>query len=229
MTRQGKLKSLGLVARNNAPTVRILLTLAAAFTLTFMFLRLAGEVGEGETIEFDRHFLLLAQSVRAAHTWVPEVMRDLSGLGSTVTLTLITVSAVSYLLWFSRKRIALLLAMSILSGTGLVSLFKAAFGRTRPDAAYSDFVVSGWSFPSGHASMAAIVFLSLGVLTASTRPKRAEKTFILLIAVVLTTLVGLSRIALGVHYATDVLGGWAFGTAWAIAWLLIANAYAGSD
>jgi undecaprenyl-diphosphatase len=184
---------------------------------------LASEVGEGETSQFDQAVLLVAQSVRASHTWIAEVMRDLSGLGSTVVLSLITLSTVSYLAIFREKRTALLLACAVTSGTLLVSLFKANFGRARPESRFAEFVVSGGSFPSGHASMSAVVFLTLGALIASARTNRVEQRFILLVAALMTILVGVSRVVLGVHFATDVLGGWIFGASWAIAWLLFAH------
>ena len=70
--------------------------------------------------------------------------------------------------------------------------------------------------------MSAIVFLSLGALFATTRVRLAERFYVLAVAAVLALLVGVSRAALGVHWATDVLGGWAVGLAWAMVWLLIA-------
>ncbi len=206
--------------------LKFMLIAALALILVYGFIHLASEVGEGDTSQFDQAVLLVAQSVRASHAWVAEVMRDLSGLGSTVVLSLITLSTVSYLAMFHRMRTALLLACAVVSGTLLVSLFKVNFARTRPEARYAEFVVNGWSFPSGHASMSAVVFLTLGTLIASARSDRVERRFILLLAAMMTVLVGVSRVVLGVHYATDVLGGWIFGTSWAITWLLITNWFA---
>ena len=91
------------------------------------------------------------------------------------------------------------------------------------DAALAEFSVPSLSFPSGHASMAAIVFLTLGALLASTRTSRIERVYLLSTAATFAVLIGLSRVLLGVHWATDVLGGWAFGAAWAMAWLLVAR------
>jgi undecaprenyl-diphosphatase len=79
------------------------------------------------------------------------------------------------------------------------------------------------SFPSGHATIAAIVFLTIAALIASTRTRASEQTYILAMATLMALLVGLSRMALGVHWATDVVAGWAFGAAWALAWLLLAR------
>lgn len=195
----------------------------AAVLLALVFVQLGSEVTEGDTRIFDLYLLQAAQSLRVLHPWVAEVMRDLSGLGSTVVLTLFTLATVGYLLLVRAKTTALLVAASVISGTVLVSVFKAGFGRLRPAAAYAELVASGLSFPSGHASMSALVFLTLGTLIASTHRRLAERIYILLTASLLTLLVGVSRIALGVHWATDVFGGWSLGAAWAIGWLLLAR------
>jgi undecaprenyl-diphosphatase len=193
----------------------------AVVMLAFVFAKLGSEVTDGDTRIFDMEILAHAQSFRGAYPWLAEVMRDLSGLGSTAVLSLFTFATVGYLSLVHARITAFLVATSVLSGTVLVSVFKAAFGRLRPDAAYAELVVSGLSFPSGHASMSAIVFLTIGALIASTRSYLPERIYILLTAALMTLLVGLSRVALGVHWATDVLGGWAFGSAWAIFWLLL--------
>ena len=194
-----------------------------AATLALLFIVLAGEVREGDTRFFDMQLLLRAQELRAGYPWLAEVMRDLSGLGSTVVLTLVTVATVGYLALVSQRTTAVLVATSVSSGTVLVSVFKAAFGRIRPNLAYAELATSGLSFPSGHASMSAIVFLTIAALLASSHTRVSERTYILVTAGLTTFLVGLSRVALGVHYATDVIGGWAFGSAWAIVWLLLAR------
>ncbi|OOG58048.1 phosphatase PAP2 family protein [Polaromonas sp. C04] len=194
-----------------------------AALLALAFAHLGSEVVEGDTRFFDMQLLRGAQSLRAAHPWLAEVMRDLSGLGSTTVLALFTVATTGYLALISARTSAFLVATSVISGSILVSVFKAAFGRLRPDAAYAELSVAGLSFPSGHASMSAIVFLTLGSLLASTHSRPAERIYILGTAVLMTLLVGLSRVALGVHWATDVLGGWAFGAAWAGLWLVLAR------
>jgi len=203
------------------PVLTLLLLASASALLALSFLLIGNEAGEGDTRRFDMQLLLSAQALRVAHPGVANVMRDFSGLGSTGVITLFTVLTVGYLVMLSRRRTALLVAISVLSGTALVSMFKLAFGRVRPDAAYADFTVAGLSFPSGHASMSAIVFLTLGALVASTRRRRAERLFILATAALMAVLVGVSRGVLGVHWATDILGGWAFGAAWAALWLLL--------
>ena len=202
---------------------RPLLVSAFVATMVFLFMKLGSEVVEGETQSFDQHILHLAQALRSQHTTLAEVMRDLTGLGSVAVLTLFTVITVVYLALLGSQRMAALVAVSMISGTVLLNLFKSFFGRARPDLAFAEISVSGLSFPSGHASMSAIAYLTMGALIAATRWRTRERLYILLTAGLMTLLVGLSRIALGVHWATDVIGGWAFGSAWAVVWLLVAR------
>lgn len=189
--------------------------------LILAFMLLGSEVGEGDTRSFDVQLLHAAQSLRAGHPAVVEVLRDLSSLGSTTVLTLFTLTAVAYLISVRSRASAALLATSVIAGALAVGALKVAFARLRPDAAFADMVVAGMSFPSGHAGMSAIVYLTLGSLIASTRSRVSERGVVLVTAALMALLVGLSRIALGVHWATDVLGGWAFGAGWALAWLLL--------
>jgi undecaprenyl-diphosphatase len=200
--------------------------LAGAFVaaMAFAFLELGWEVLEGETQGFDQRVLLLAQTLRSQYPLLTLIMRDLTSLGSTVVMTLITAVTVIYLALFGSQRMAALVLVAMVSGSALVSLTKGLFGRARPDLAFAELTVSGLSFPSGHASMSAIAFLTMGALIAATRRRTRERIYILLIASLVTLLVGISRVALGVHWATDVVGGWAFGAAWAVVWLQVARA-----
>ena len=81
------------------------------------------------------------------------------------------------------------------------------------------------SFPSGHAMLSAVTYLTLGTMLARMDATLSGRTYIMCLATFLTVVVGTSRVYLGVHYPTDVLAGWALGAAWAIlclgaAWLL---------
>jgi undecaprenyl-diphosphatase len=194
----------------------------AVVLLMLVFALLASEVFEGDTRGFDMRLLRDAQQIREAHPWFAQVMRDLSGLGSTAVLTLFTAATAGYLLLVSARITALLVVASTVSCAILISLLKAVFSRMRPDVAFADHAAWGMSFPSGHASMSAAVFLTLGVLTATTRSRLSERLYILAVAAATALLIGASRVALGVHWASDVLAGWAVGAAWAMAWLLIA-------
>ncbi|MCV2351573.1 phosphatase PAP2 family protein [Paucibacter sp. Y2R2-4] len=194
-----------------------------AAVLAWLFLEVSGEVIGGGTRSLDLALLHAAQRLRAEHASLGSVMRDLSGVGSTLVLSLLTSMAVLYLLLLGRGLQAYLLAASVASGSLAVFVMKTAFGRSRPDPAFADMVALGLSFPSGHASISALVFLSLGALLASGRERLVERAFILFAAALMAVLIGLSRIALGVHWASDVVGGWAFGAAWAVLFLLLAR------
>lgn len=194
----------------------------AVLLLLLAFMLVASEVLEGDTHAIDMGLLRAAKVFRDAHPVFAHVMRDLSGLGSTTVLTLLTLATAGYLLLTASRTAALLVLASSGGAAIVVSVLKPAFGRLRPDAALADYAASGLSFPSGHASMSAAVFLTLGALTANTRGRLGERLYILGIAAFAALLVGLSRIALGVHWASDVLGGWALGTAWALGWSMLA-------
>ncbi len=108
-------------------------------------------------------------------------------------------------------------AGGVLLSTGL----KAGFAWPRPELVPHAVSVYTASFPSGHAMMSAVVYLTLGVLLARVQPQRWLKAYLLGLAAVLTVLVGSSRVYLGVHWPTDMLAGWAAGAAWALlGWLM---------
>ncbi|WP_088279291.1 phosphatase PAP2 family protein [Ideonella sp. A 288] len=200
----------------------LLVGLAAALS-AWVFVQLGNEMAEGETRAFDMFIVRAMQSLRGGHPWAASILRDLSGLGSTVVMTLCTTITVGYLALTSARRMAGLVAVAVVMGALGIGLLKEGFARLRPSAAFAEIVTPGMSFPSGHAGMSAIVFLTLGTLLASTRSRGIERTYILSVAAFMTLLVGLSRVALGVHWATDVLAGWAYGFGWALVWLLLAR------
>jgi undecaprenyl-diphosphatase len=191
--------------------------------LAWAFMLISGEVLEGDTRSFDMRLLQAAQSLRTSQPWVAGAMRDFSGLGSASVLTLFTSVTVVYLMLVHKRAMALLLASAVITGSVGVNWLKLGFARVRPAAEFAELAAPGMSFPSGHAGNSAIVFLTLGALLASTRIRTMERVYILSVAALMTTLVGISRIALGVHWATDVLAGWAFGAAWALVWLMLAR------
>lgn len=213
----------GISLAQNRPLLTALIVMLVAVGLLLAFAYLAGEVLEGDTRGIDMRALLAAQTLRSEHGWVTGIMRDFSGLGSMIVLTLF-VAAVAGYLWLDRQHMsAVLVVASALSGTLLVSLMKVFFHRARPEGSLAAFVVSSLSFPSGHASMSALVFLTVASLLGRATGALPIRLYFLAIAVVMTLLVGASRVMLGVHWLTDVLGGWAFGTASAIVWLLLAT------
>ncbi len=198
-------------------------TFVVVVLLLFGFAKLGAEVLRHQNFGIDMSAIQMAGMLRSSHVWLTGVMRDLSGMGSTAMLTLVTTVAVVYLALIKARGTAVLVASAVISGSLLVNLFKTTFGRLRPELAFAAFQETSPIFPSGHASMSAVVFLILGTLMASTRPQWSQRVFIFAVSALLTAMVGVSRIALGVHWATDVFGGWAFGVAWSMIWLSLAQ------
>jgi undecaprenyl-diphosphatase len=205
--------------------------LAALFVFaaaSFTFLKLVSEMREGETHSADQAILLALRdpndlSNPIGPQWVEAICRDLTSLGSPTVLALFTFAAVSYL-WIDGKRaVALFVALSITGGAVLVSLLKFSFARPRPELVSHLINVNSFSFPSGHATMAAVTYLTLGVLLARVQKRRRMKLYLLTVALILVLLVGFTRVYLGVHWPTDVLAGWCIGTAWALGCWLIAT------
>ena len=153
---------------------------------------------------------------------VAEVARDLTALGGTVVLVLVVALVAGYLGADRRGRDAV--AVLAASGGGVVVgvLLKLIFGRERPAVVPHLVEASTASFPSGHSMLSAIVYTTLGALLARFAKRRATQLLPIVAAVLITLLVGLSRLVLGVHYPTDVLAGWAAGAAWAaVAWIAV--------
>jgi undecaprenyl-diphosphatase len=187
----------------------------------FAFAKLAGEVREGDTRSFDQAILLaLRQPGDRAEPigplWLKQVMTDLTALGGFTVLGLLTIVVFFYLVMVGKRGAATLLAVAIGGGTLLSSLLKSIFERPRPDLVAHMVEVQTLSFPSGHAMLSAVTYLTLGVLLARLSPRRRVKAYVVGVAVALTLLVGCSRVYLGVHWPTDVLAGWCVGAAWAL-------------
>lgn len=224
------LKRLGTRLWTHRPTTprefSLLVAIFVAALGLFVFTHLAEEVMEGDTRSFDSA-VLLALRAPGDHAdpigpiWVEEVARDVTALGSTAILAYVTLAVCGFLALSGRRSAALLVAVSIGGGALLSSVLKFGFDRPRPDLVPHAVEVYSASFPSGHAMLSAVTYLTLGALIARVEPRWRTKIFVIGLAVVTTLLVGVSRIYLGVHWPTDVLGGWCLGAAWAmVCWLV---------
>ena len=193
----------------------------------FGILKLASEIGEGETRAFDTVILLAFRnpanfSDPIGPLWLEVAMKDITSLGSTAVLTLITLAVLGYLAIERKFQAALFLVAAIGGGTLVSTLLKLGFDRPRPDLVAHAVDTYTASFPSGHALMSAVTYLTLGALLARIEEHRRVKLYLLGVAVALTVLIGISRVYLGVHWPTDVLAGWSIGAAWALSCWLIA-------
>jgi undecaprenyl-diphosphatase len=203
----------------------IVTALAAVAFCIWAFLSVAEEVMEGDTLRLDRGLLLALRqpgdpSQLIGPKWLHIAATDLTGLGSISILAVIVLLIAGLFVGVGKRPEALLLMASAGGGVALSSVLKLVFDRPRPDLALHAVEVVNSSFPSGHAMLSAVVFLTLGVLCAKFTSQRRLKVYALGAGVFLTVLVGLTRIYLGVHYPTDVLAGWCGGAAWAsVCWL----------
>jgi undecaprenyl-diphosphatase len=147
---------------------------------------------------------------------VEEMARDLTALGGVAVLLLVTLAAVGYLRLIGQKYSALVVLAAVVGGQLCSTLLKIGFDRARPEMVPHAVTVYTASFPSGHAMMSAVTYLTLGALLARAHSGIAIKSYVLSVALILTLLVGMSRVYLGVHWPTDVAAGWAVGAAWAL-------------
>ncbi len=202
---------------------------AALVVLLAGFGLIADEVSEGETMKIDEAVLMSLRTPGdptdpIGPAWLEEAARDVTALGSFTVLTILITVVVLHLFLIGRKRTGWFLTASVIGGTLLSSGLKSLFDRPRPDLTGVARVFTT-SFPSGHATVSAVVYLTLGALLAEMTESRSQKVLYLGSAVLLTVMVGLSRVYLGVHYPTDVIAGWSIGAGWALACAMLAHLY----
>ena len=197
-----------------------------ACVLLLVFLNLAGEVAEGDTQAFDTRILRALRdsadpSKPIGPAWMESSLLDLTALGGPTVLGLVVLAVAGFLVLQTRYRTALFVVLTSISGELINEAMKHAFNRPRPSIVPHLREVYTTSFPSGHAMESAIVYLTLGAILMRVAERRVTKLYCLGIAMLLTMLAGVSRVYLGVHYPTDVIGGWIIGFVWAsVCWLV---------
>ena len=185
------------------------------------FVELADEVIEGDTTAYDERIVLAMRnpddlSDPIGPVWFEEMVRDVTALGGTIVLVGLTLAAAAYLSIERKWRVMLFMLVAVFGGLAAGQLLKLGFDRARPELVPHHSQVYTASFPSGHAMGAAVVYMTLAALLARVAARRESRAFLLLLGVLLTVLVGASRVYLGVHWPTDVLAGWTAGAAWAL-------------
>lgn len=205
--------------------LRVVAGLLALAILGASFLEIADDVAEGDTTAIDLAILTALRQPGSPHEpigpeWLTVAAADLTALGSIAVLGVVVLVVGGLFAAIGRKRQALILVLAsggaVLWSQGL----KALFDRSRPDEVFHAVEVVNSSFPSGHAMLSAGVYLTLGALASRFSPRLRIRAFALVAAILVTLVVGLTRIFLGVHWPTDVLAGWCVGAAWALGcWL----------
>ncbi|MBB2750423.1 UNVERIFIED_ORG: undecaprenyl-diphosphatase [Rhizobium aethiopicum] len=220
----------GFLARLTAYEPLTLITLASVAGGLFVLQRLTSEVLEGETFRFDEAILLALRrpgelGMPIGPGWLTRAVSDITSLGGVTVLSLMTVLVTIYLLLDRRWPIALFLFSSVLTGWLASATLKILVARPRPDIVPHLVEVSDLSFPSGHAMVSAVTYLTLGALLARTQRYPSTRIFVMGAGVFLAVIIGLSRIYLGVHYPTDVFAGWCAGALWALGCWLISKRF----
>ena len=200
--------------------VEVLVAFLAIAFLAFVFVEIASEMAEGDTLAWDRQILAALRmpgnpSVPIGPGWLLKWMRDLTALGGVSVLTVLTVIVTGYLAVSRRGSLAIFVAISTIGGAIGGTLLKDLFLRPRPTIVPHLVEVDSLSFPSGHALNSAVIYLTLGALLARAEARPSVRISVIGVAILLTVLIGLSRVYLGVHYPSDVLAGWCAGAAWA--------------
>ena len=201
-------------------------SLAVIAGALLLFIEIADEMAEGEAHAFDMAVLQTLHPDAANPSdpvgpfWLDHAAADLTALGSVSVLATIALLVGGFLVLQRRRVEAAIIAVAFAGGLTLSQSLKGFFDRERPPEIYRASEILNASFPSGHALLSAVVFLTLGAMLAQAAKGRALRIYVMSVAIMLVLIVGLTRIYLGVHWTTDVLAGWSAGAAWATAcWL----------
>lgn len=155
-----------------------------------------------------------------------QFMRFITFLGSEWTILVLTVIFPVFVFVFRKKqfyRLSLAAAANIALGALLNEILKHLFLRERPDLLQL-VKISGYSFPSGH-SMNSMIFYGFYIYLIIKKLKHRGKYFIAGALGLLVFMIGISRIYLGVHYASDVLAGFITGLAWMTLFIRLSDRY----
>jgi undecaprenyl-diphosphatase len=192
-----------------------------ACLLLLAFVMLAGAVSGGSTRDIDNRILVTLRNPAdpakpVGPYWVEWMMLDLTAIGGPTVLTLVVLAIAGFLVLQQRYRTAAFIMLTSFGGMYMTAVLKDMFSRPRPTVVPHLREVTSSSFPSGHAMESAIVYLTLGAILMRIVEGRLAKMYVLFIAALLSLLVGVSRLFLGVHFPTDVIGGWIIGFLWAL-------------
>lgn len=181
------------------------------------FLEVADEVQEGETRPWDEPiFRAIAGWYSGLGGFWQEAGRDLTALGGTTVITLMVTCVTVFLLLWRHWRSAAFLVVSVVGGLLISLALKRYFDRDRPDLFEHGSETMTQSFPSGHTANSAVAYLAVAILLTKLAGSPRMKAYILTVGFAVPLLVGFSRVALAVHWPTDVVAGWLLGLAWGL-------------
>lgn len=197
-----------------------------AVSLVLLGVHLADELIEGEGFSFDTRLLLALRVPGHPQTpigpsWLLQSAVDISALGGYTLMWLFGVAGLAWLLMLHKRAEAAGIAASLIGSSVIDGWLKHLIARPRPELVPHLVQVTHASFPSGHAMVSSAVYLTLALMLAEGVEVdgwrgRAARVAVVAFFSALAVLIGMSRVYLGVHWPSDVLAGWCFGTAWAL-------------
>ncbi len=201
----------------------VLIAMAALAGAVGVLTLLGRTIAGGARFDFDTNLMLAMRqagdpAIPDGPVWLKQVMVDLTALGGETVLTLAVILTAALALASRHFLTAALVVTGTASGSVAVALAKHVVGRERPALIDHLVEVGSASFPSGHAANSAIIYLTIALLAIQIVPRATARTTILAATILLVAAIGCSRVYLGVHWPSDVLAGWSFGTLWALAW-----------
>lgn len=176
----------------------------------YILAELSDEVLEQEAFAIDKTILLAIHQL--AHPVLDTIMIGITRLGDPKTVVPLGLIVFMLLLWKKHYLEARFFALDAFGGAVLSYFLKLAFSKQRPQLWESAINEMTFSYPSGHALGSVVLYGFLSYLIASLYPRYARPAYS--IGVLLTVLIGFSRLYLGVHWPTDIVGGYAIGILW---------------
>lgn len=189
--------------------------LAGAIAALLFLAWLADEALEGDTLQFDEW--ASGSMHRHATQTLTSVMLVITSLGSTLVLIILGIVTLIVLLYVGWRRAGLMLSITMAGAFLLNAILKASFRRQRPVPFFGLTAPSSFSFPSGHALLSFCFYGGLAMVVAAHLQSRPQRIAVWVTTGVLVILIGISRVYLGMHYASDVIAGFTAAFIWVVA------------
>jgi undecaprenyl-diphosphatase len=184
------------------------------------FVLLSAALSRGKTIAFDEACRTGLHSI--ANPALTLLMLAVTALGSQAVLLVVAGGAVIWMFLSGSHRDAWLIVIGMAGAELLMPILKVEFHRQRPEPFFDVIAPNSYSFPSGHALLSFCCY-GLLAMVAGSHLRGRRRQLVRIGAVVLILAIGISRVYLGVHHATDVIAGYLVGTIWLAALLAIAR------
>jgi undecaprenyl-diphosphatase len=208
----------GQVVAAGSPS-RVLGRCSAACGIPFVLLAIVVSVGWDSLVAFDKRWSARAYSFTLAHGWCETLARAATSLGNALTVTAVTAVVTVGCVLAGRRLLGFWLTVTV-AGSGLANTaIKYTIERVRPASAGVLTSAHGFAFPSGHTQIATVTYPAVILVVGwqLRQPGRLVRRTSAALVTLAVAAVGLSRIFLGVHWPTDVLGGWLLGSTWVTA------------